>query len=225
MPNVAVFFFVLVAIAVVVGIIYSFYAAQQRRNELSAWAQLRGLRFRSDQVSGMDAAYPAFDCLNEGRARYGYNRMDGEWSGRRFLGFDYHYRTGSGKNTHDYTFSAIILESDVPLKPLFIRREGLGDRMATFLGFEDINFESAEFSREFYVKSPDRKWAYDVLHQRAMEFLLAMPRFTIQFDEQRVMVYRDSTFATGDFENAAKVAQGLLDGLPSYVQQPQAAGT
>ena len=39
-------------------------------------------------------------------------------------------------------------------------------------GFDDIDFESAEFSKRFYVKSPDKRFAYDVVHPRMMEFLL-----------------------------------------------------
>jgi hypothetical protein len=95
--------------------------------------------------------------------------------------------------------------------------------LADFLGFDEIKFESAEFSREFHVKSADRKWAYDVLNPRAMEFLLSMPRFEIQFDEKAIMVHRSRTFSAQDFEAAAKVAQGLLDGLPEYVKEDEQA--
>ena len=56
-----------------------------------------------------------------------------------------------------------------------------------------------------------------------MELLLSMPRFEIQFDDKAVMVHRASTFSVQDFEAAAKVAQGLLDGLPEYVKEQQEA--
>jgi hypothetical protein len=52
-----------------------------------------------------------------------------------------------------------------------------------------------------------------------MEFLLSMPRFEIQFDERVIMVHRESTFSAQEFEAGAKVAQGLLDGLPEYVKE------
>jgi hypothetical protein len=47
------------------------------------------------------------------------------------------------------------------------------DRIAGVFGFDDIDFESEEFSRKFHVKSRDKKFAYDVCHSRMMEFLLA----------------------------------------------------
>ena len=50
---------------------------------------------------------------------------------------------------------------------------GLFDKVAGAFGFDDIDFESSEFSKRFYVKSTEKRFAYDVLHPRMMEFLLA----------------------------------------------------
>ena len=51
-------------------------------------------------------------------------------------------------------------------------KAGGGKGKKTKANFDDIDFESDEFSRKFYVQSSDRKFAYDVLHPRMMEFLL-----------------------------------------------------
>ena len=223
MSGSATFFLVLVALLVVGVILYRVIAVRRRRKELSAWAAGHGLSFSSDGVSHMDDAYPAFGDLRTGSDRLAYNRMEGQWAGRAFRAFDYVYTTGSGRSRARFDFSAIILESQVPLKPLLIQAENAFDRVEEFFGVEGIQFESAEFSRVFHVLSADRKWAYDVLHPRAMELLLSMPRFEIQFDDKAVMVHRASTFSVQDFEAAAKVAQGLLDGLPEYVKEQQEA--
>jgi hypothetical protein len=169
----------------------------------------------------LDEQFHGFDCLRRGRSRYGYNRISGEWNGREILGFDYHYVTGSGKNQQTHRFSAVILQSRVPLKPLYLRPEGFFDKVTEFFGLDDIDFESAEFSRQFYVKSPDRRWAYDVIHQRAMEFLLQMPRFSIKFDLMHIAAWRDKRFRPQEFEQAASVISGLLDRLPEYVLRQQ----
>jgi hypothetical protein len=181
----------------------------------------------------MDARYPEFSCLQEGHSRYGYNVMRGTWSepgdaplpgGRTELpvcAFDYRYVTGSGKNQQTHTFSAVVVDSPIPLKPLLIRPENFFDKVAEFFGAEDINFESAEFSREFYVKSPDKRWAYDVISQRMMEFLLNVPRFHVQFAVTRIMVWRSSTFKTADFGSAVRLARGMLERLPDYLVKQQ----
>lgn len=214
--------FVLFAALVIGLIIYGVIAAARRRKELAEWGRSRGLRFTPGQDGSLEDRYPRFDCLQQGSNRYGYNFLEGDWSGRPFLGFDYHYETYSTdskgrRSTHHHHFSAVILGSEIPLEPLFIRPEGFFDKVKEFLGFDDIDFESAEFSRRFYVKSPDKRWAYDVIHPRTMEFLLAMPRFTIQFDRRCAIALDSSTFATRRFEEAAEILRGIFDRLPDYL--------
>jgi len=216
-----------IALFVLFGVVFAaifalaLWFAAKRRKDLAAWAQSRGLVFSSAKDSGAEDRYPAFDCLRHGRSRYAYNQISGDWNGRQFHGFDYRYVTGSGKNRQTHTFSAVVLTCAVPLKPLFIRPEGFFDKVTEFFGYDDIDFESAQFSREFYVKSPDKRWAYDVVHQRTMEFLLNMPRFTIKFDRHRVIVYRSRTFKPSEFGTAAELVEGILDRLPEYVVQQQ----
>ncbi|MCZ6810529.1 MAG: hypothetical protein O7D97_00875, partial [Planctomycetota bacterium] len=68
---------------------------------------------------------------------------------------------------------------------LLIRREGMFDKLAGAFGFDDIDFESAEFSKRFYVKSPDKRFAYDVIHPRMMEFLLGGDPPTVDIEAGR----------------------------------------
>ena len=119
------------------------------------------------------------------------------------------------------SFSAAILSCPIPLRALLVRPEGFFDKIGEFFGFDDIDFESAEFSRSFYVKSPDKKWAYDIIHQRTMEFMLAAPRFSLQFAGNAVIAWRGSTFKPGDFEQAEELVRGILDRVPEYVVKQQ----
>lgn len=96
--------------------------------------------------------------------------------------------------------------------------------MTEFFGVDDIDFESAQFSREFRVKSPDKKWAYDVLHQRTMEFLLSNPRFSIEFDTEHVICWRNRRFNLQTRESAIGVAEGILDRLPEYLIRERRKG-
>jgi hypothetical protein len=216
-------FFVVVALVILAVIIFGWYAANQRRKELLAWAHSKGLQFSTERYYGFDDRYPAFNCLQQGSDRYAYNVITGQLADREFLGFDYHYTTGSGKNRQDHHFSAIILQSPILLKPLLIRPENFLDKITEFAGFNDIDFESAEFSRKFYVKSPDKRWAYDVIHPRMMEFLLAAPVFTLQFDLTYIMASRSTTFSVTDYESAVTVIEGMLERLPEYLVKQQQA--
>jgi hypothetical protein len=150
---------VVVAIAVVASIAIGIYAASKRRKDLAEWALRNGLTFIAEKNRNFDSRYPGFSCLQKGDSRYACNIMTGGIAGRVFLGCDYHYATGSGKSRHHHNFSLVIVNSPILLEPLLIRPENLADKLVALAGFDDINFESAEFSRKFYVKAPDKKWA------------------------------------------------------------------
>lgn len=215
-------FFVVFAIAAIL----SHKAKAERREALQALALKNGLSFVAEQDSTMDERYGEFAVLHRGDRRYAFNQLRGKWDGRDMVGFDYHYQTYSKDNkgrrrTHHHYFSAVIIASVVPLKPLLIRPEGFFDKVTEFFGADDIDFESAEFSRKFFVKSPDRKWAFDVLHARTMEFLMTQPMFQVQFAADRVMIWRETTFAVEDFAAAVGVVDGVLDRFPDYLVRQQ----
>lgn len=204
----------------------SIYQSHKRKKDLAAWAAENGMTFTADSDYHFGDQYPNFACMQRGSNRCSFNSMAGEWKGRQIQAFDYYYETHStdskGKRqTHRHYFSAIMLTSEVPLKPLTIRPENFFDKVTQFMGFDDINFESAEFSRKFHVSGPDRKWAHDVIHTRSMEYLLGREMMTIEFSDHWVMVYNDRTFTPVEFGMAAETASGLLDLLPEYVKQNQ----
>lgn len=212
---------VLVILAVIAAVVYGFYAVAQRRKELGAWSRRNGLSFSPSRDRGMDDRFEQFKCLRRGHSRYAYNIMAGALCDLDAIAFDYHYATGSGKNRTDHHFSAVVVESTIPLKGLYIRREGFFDKLTEFFGFDDIDFESSEFSRTFYVKSSDRKWAHAVIHQRMMEYLLSGPEFAVQFDRGHIIAWRSRRFKPADFDAAVRFVRGILDRLPDYLVQQQ----
>jgi hypothetical protein len=125
------FWIIVIAVIFVAGAtIINFYASTKRRKELADWASKRQLDFAAAKDSGFDSKYPNFNCLNRGHSRYAYNIMTGGLAGRVFLGCDYHYTTGYGKNRQDHKFSLVIVKSPILLESLFIRPENFLDKLA-----------------------------------------------------------------------------------------------
>ena len=209
-------------VAAVIGV--AIYFGAKRRKDIATWASQAGLSFSPGTDRSFDNRYPEFGCLRRGHSRAAFNIASGVRHGRNVEAFDYRHVTGQGKNRTTHHFSAIILQSTVPLKPLRIRSENVLDKLTEFFGADDIDFESDRFSREFHVKSPDKKWAFDVIHQGTMAFLLASPRFAIEFDVRHVIVWRNRRFKPEQFEDALGVAEGLLDRLPEYLLREQRRG-
>lgn len=216
--------FVVFAALIISGAIYAYYQNRKRVEALRALAARRGWTFESGRDNSFETRYPGVECLRQGSRRYANNVLRGVSGDFRFCGFDYHYETYStdskgNTTTHHHNFSAVVLETNLPLKPLLIRAESFFDKVGEFFGVDDIDFESHEFSKKFYVKAEDRRWAFDVIHQSTMEFLLAAPRFTIQFAGPRVIAYRDDTFDPDEVEQAEQVVRGILDRLPNYLHR------
>lgn len=175
--------------------LYAHYITEKRRREaLAALANVLGWSFSPARDHGHDEEYAHFEIFRRGHSRFAFNTLSGTMDilGRtcKAMMGDFHYKvtSGSGKNrrTRTYRFSYLIVHLPMPGVPdLLIRPEGMFDKLAGVFGFDDIDFESAEFSRRFHVKSPDRRFAYDVIHPRMMEFLLAEQPPTVDIEHGR----------------------------------------
>ncbi len=211
-------FFVLAAVGAVVAKVQ----AARRRQALADWAAANRFSFREARDHSFDTRYGQYDCLRRGDNRYAYNILNGMRGTHNVIAFDYHYQTYSRDNkgrrkTHHHHFSAAIVETELPLRPLLIRPEGIFDKLTAFFGMDDINFESAEFSRKFHVSAPDRQWAFDVIHQDTMEFLLVQPRFSIEMEGPGLIVWKSGRLNLADLEAAIHVGSGILQRLPRYL--------
>lgn len=176
--------FIIIPVMIIVAIVFSilgYQAQQKRRAEMAALAQELGCSFEPANDRAFDDMYSRFDIFQKGHSRTAYNTISGrhEVAGRPFplrMGdFLYKITTSNGKTTttHTHRLSYLILHLPFATPDLLIRREGVMDKLAGALGFDDIDFESSEFSKKFFVKCPDKKFAFGVVHPRMMEFLLA----------------------------------------------------
>jgi hypothetical protein len=183
-----VFAVVFVAAVVGLGIYLGRKAAQKRRQDLAALAAELGWTFDPAKDKSHDDRYTQFEVFRQGHSRAAYNTLTGPLAidGRDFpaiMGdFTYAVTRSNGKTTTTtvYNLSYLILHLPFRAVPdLYIRPESFLDKFAAAIGFDDIDFESAEFSRKFHVKSSDKRFAYDVVHPRMMEFLMQSPGRTI----------------------------------------------
>ena len=210
--------FIAVGVAAAVFLIV-YLSSLERRKKMAAYADSRDWHFSADKDKDMSARFPEFKCLRRGHSRYAYNIMTGRHEGHEVTAFDYHYVTGHGKSRRVHNFSAFLLGSPFPLKPLYIRPENVFDRVTDFFGFDDIDFESAEFSRKFYIKAEEKRWAYHVIHQQMMEYLMDAPKFHIQLGSEHIMAWSFKRFSEQDLDAACALVQGILNRLPEYIKR------
>ena len=222
-PALMIGMFALMITLIIGGIIWSVRAKKKRQMALSAWAHARDFTFMADETRALEHQFHDFKILRTGSNRYAYNVMMGDRDGRGVWAFDYHYETYStdskgNRQTHHHHFSALIVDSGLYLKPLTIRAETFFDKMKGVFGFDDIDFESAEFSRKFYVTAKEKRWAYDVIHQETMEFLMESPRFAIELEGPYALAVRTKRFKPFEFDQALDLLDGLLERIPADLQ-------
>jgi len=176
-----------VAIIVVVVVI-GYIAARKRREAMAAVAGRLGLRFQPRKNRGLARQYRFLDKLRQGSNRYAFNILSGSYEGHDVMLFDYHYQTGSGKDTHHHYFSFFILQLPMSFPELVIDKEGFFSKIAQAFGYDDIDFESHEFSRKFCVRSADKKFAYDVCNGRMIEYLLSNNDLSIEIEDDSLAI-------------------------------------
>lgn len=210
--------YVVLIILAMAGIgILAYRAERKRRRLLRAWAHSKGFTMHGASRRGWEKEYPAFKILERGRSRHTALHLEGEVDGRRVRCLDYRYTTGSGKNRKTHQYSLVVLDTGTPVIPLAIRREHVFDRVGEFFGHDDIDFESSEFSRRYHVSAADRKWAYDVIHPRTIDYLLGLPPATIEFGFAEIAVYGTGSLTGEKCQAGLKIAREMLDLVPPDV--------
>lgn len=204
--------------AVIIGTIWSARAVRSRQSEMSALAMRLGFTFNPNKDESFAMGWGFLKQLAKGSERYAFNVMRGEFQGQSMFIFDYHYRTGSGdsdKGHHRRTILMLIVREVFP--QITIAPETLLTRMGQALGIEDINFESAEFSRAFSVRSEDKRFAYDICNPQMIEYLLANRDLQIEIQGPVIMLAFDSQLPAWKIESNLQRLLEIRLRLPDYL--------
>ena len=217
-----IFIFIVVLALIIGGAIYSALVAKKRREELFSLAARLGLNFSPGNDSELAERFGFLDKLAQGDNRYAFNVISGTYRQNQVLVFDYHYETHStdskgNTTTYHHYFSFFILFLPMSFPELKITREGLLSKIAQALGYEDIDFESAEFSRAFCVRSKDRKFAYDVCNAQMMEYLLANRDLSIEIEGPALALAFDSCLSAPEIEADLQRLLEIRLRLPDYL--------
>lgn len=214
--------FILILALIIGGAIYSAIAAKKRREELFMLAARLGLNFNPAEDHELAKRFGFLDKLAQGSNRYAFNVISGAYRQNQVLVFDYHYETQStdskgNTTTNHHYFSFFILLLPMNFPDLKITRESLLSRIAEALGYEDIKFESAEFSRAFCVRSKDKKFAYDVCNAQMMEYLLANRDLSIEIEGPALALAFNTRLSAPELEADLQRLLEIRLRLPDYL--------
>jgi hypothetical protein len=192
---------------------------RERRARYVAFAQERGWTYtpRDNTLVRQFRGEP----FGRGSARRASHVLRGQYGGREAVVFDYRFVTrssdGQQQTTQTHRFTVCALRLPAALPRLELTAENPLTRLAGALGFDDVELESEDFNRRYRVRSDDRRLAYDVLHARTIEQLLALPTLNLRLDGADAVLWERGTTSLPDVPARLAVLSQLVDGIPSYV--------
>ncbi len=214
--------FIIVLVCVVGAIIWGIYAGKKRREEMGELAATLGLQFSGERDYQIAERYAFLDKLRQGSNRYAYNMISGTLQEHEVVMFDYHYETHSTdskgrRQTHHHHFSFFILTLEKFFPELTIAKESFFSKIAQAVGFDDIDFESHEFSKKFVVRSKDKKFAYDFCNAQMIDYLLSHPDINIEVDQNSLALGFGSKLKIEQIETHLDQLITIRSLMPDYL--------
>ena len=213
---------IIVVLCIIGAVVWGLYAGKKRRDAMTLLAEKLGLAFHHERDYGLADRYAFLDKLRQGANRYAYNIMSGTYREHAITAFDYHYETYSRdskgrRQTHHHHFSFFVLQLPKSFPELTIAREGFFSKIAQAVGFDDIDFESHEFSKRFVVRSKDKKFAYDFCNARMIDYLLEYAEINLEVDRHMLAMGFDRRLKVEDIEPRLQQLIDIRARMPEYL--------
>ena len=221
--NTGIVLLIIAGVAVIGLVMYLQHKARQRKiAEFTAFAAQRGWHYTVRDRSLVDRFLG--DPFGRGHSRNAEHVLRGEHRGRGILVFEYSYKEthGSGQDRRTETYTHTVVSVSLPsAKPtLQVGREGIGRKLLGFVGVRDLQLESEQFNETFHIKTDNDRFAYDILHPRMMEWMLADQRAlstTFRFERGDLMTWDRGRIDLAKVQWMLEYLCDVVDQVPSFV--------
>lgn len=208
---------VLGIVGMVLVMVAAWWFGQQREKRLRAFAAQIGWTYVGTDPTLRDRWKGT--PFGTGSGRRVSEVLVGRYADRPAVSFAYRYTTGSGDDRQTHTFHVVALSLPAWLPGLQLTPQGLGARIVTALGGQDIELESEDFNRAWRVEARDAKFASDVLHPRTMERLLRADArgLNLRLEGGDVLCWDAGSPDLDTLAARLGVMAALADGVPRFV--------
>jgi hypothetical protein len=220
-----------VLLLVAVGWVVYQHSDAERDLKLDKVARRLGMDFRFGLPQELKDVLPRFRAIEKaieagGEFQAGINSITGTRRQRKVAFFDFQWVTvfytrrrktfGWGYEDHPHyrthVRSAVAAQLGVAVQPVLIRPEGLVDKAMALVGYDDIDFSSLpEFSRRFYVNSPDREAARRFVTPAVARFFLENVRGTVDVVGPWLLLHFDGKIPASRAESLIELASQVAD--------------
>lgn len=218
---------VVIAAVVVVGLLL-FFQYQAHKKKVAAFTALaagRGWHY-TERDRGLANRFEGTP-FGEGHSRDAKHVLTGTFRDRPLLAFEYSYKEtrGSGKDrkTVTYHYTVVSIGLPAPKPTLQVTREGWGRKLLGLVGIRDLQLESEAFNKTFHIHTTNDRFAYDVLHPRMMEWMLADQwalSTPFRFERADLLTWAEGPFDPSYVDGYLNYLCDVLDRVPSFVWKP-----
>lgn len=195
---------------------------QKKVSELEAFAAERGWYYAERDEVVLER-YAGGDPFGRGHSRKTRHVMEGQHRDRHLVAFEYRYTEGSGDDARTVKHMVLSLTTPGSRPTLEVSREGLGRKLLGLVGVHDLQLESEQFNETFLIRTEDDKFAYDVLHPRMMEWMLADQRaleLPFRFERNDLLSWTKGEMDLGRVLWMLDYLCDVLDRVPAFVWKP-----
>ncbi|MDA0668088.1 MAG: DUF3137 domain-containing protein [Planctomycetota bacterium] len=192
-------------------------AEQKRREEFSTWALSNNWHYDHRKNASLRHRYAFLNRLQIGHNRSASHHLEGKWGETDAIAFCFNYTTGSGKHQQHHSLGVVLIEVEEFFPELRICPENMLNRFGQFLGFEDIDLESVEFSNAFTVRSSDKKLAYDFCNTDMMTYLLGFRSTALELEGNTMALFVDRYLKPQDVEDMLTHLVEIRRRMPDYL--------
>lgn len=238
-----VLFGLFVAAIIVIAIFSSIHARKQaevRQAAMYGLSQRLGLNFQPmifkvstgfwDSVGNSNPAVEQFlvpfqhmSPFGQGHSHSVKNLITGAYKDFGVTIFDYQYKvtTNNGKSSSTTTYNVQVVSVALPMfLPQFtMQPENFLLAIGEKFGYREIEFESEEFNKRWFVRGQEERTIYDLLHPRAMERMLIASHTRWEFGGNMITVLDTSLQEPPAIERTFHDIADFIALVPKYYRQ------
>jgi hypothetical protein len=186
---------VVATIAVFAGVyVGMLYLNRKRTQALKSMAASLSFTFSEKDDGSLMAQMSVFHLFSQGYGRRITNVFTGKFNLVPVTVMDYKYTTGSGKSSHTWEQTILVMDCEKLQLPRFILHpENIFDKIGSIFGRKDINFDTAPlFSKRYFLRGDDEAAVRNLFNARVLGYFEQHQGLSIECDGARLIYYRTS---------------------------------
>jgi hypothetical protein len=191
-PLISIILFGAFAALAVVWLIVARFWRKRRTEAMQRVAGELGLTFAAIGSEQFVTSLGWSELFSRGRAKKVSNLSSGSSDGREVAVFDYQFITGHGKSTQTWRSTVVSLRFDGHGLPRFsLRPEGVWDKVKSWFGGADINFDThPQFSRSYVLRGENESAIRALFTNAVLEFYEQNPGVNTEALGNSFLFYR-----------------------------------